>query len=488
MSTLNCTVGTWAGPPDSYTYQWQRSPDGATWLNIPGATSSSYSTVLVDEGSYVACLVTGTNLIGSTTARSNSILVQDRIADFRLRIGWSGGIAHRLHFSDTDPFFSSDDVFATQWTEYFNGVYDDVTDDVAEGSQIIWSRGTDSQAAAAEAGQSSFALLNAETPALYDPNDPSSPLYPGGSVSPGFVPVRPIWLEGSSDGGVTWKGLFYHFIAEADYDPSTYTCTITGGDLIWWMNRCKNPVIPTQTGISSAAAVMVLLEAIGFTDPAFIQVTSTPAIQSMDFGNPDGSQSAISLLAGILDAEQGHVYVDGNGVFHFEDRYQRDRRQTATASFESAIVGLASKVSADLIRNRVTVTPATGDPQVAEDVDSETTYGIGDFADISTDYIPDDARALQLAQLLLLRYGGNRPPTQPILDNDSNATTAALLGLEVEQRITVDGVDGFVERLDCTLDAGGTHLQVSPLLTEAPDTHALMFGSTSVFGTADYFG
>jgi hypothetical protein len=66
--TLSCTTGTWSGiPTPTYTYQWQRASS-----NIGGATSSTYVLVAADVGNTIRCVVTATNVVGSTSANSNS--------------------------------------------------------------------------------------------------------------------------------------------------------------------------------------------------------------------------------------------------------------------------------------------------------------------------------------------------------------------------------------------------------------------------------
>jgi hypothetical protein len=64
-STLTATPGTWLYSPTSYSYQWQR--DGSA---ISGATASTYALVTADVGHTVACAVTATNGVGSTSATS----------------------------------------------------------------------------------------------------------------------------------------------------------------------------------------------------------------------------------------------------------------------------------------------------------------------------------------------------------------------------------------------------------------------------------
>lgn len=67
--TLSCSTGTWtAAPPDiTYTYQWK-----ANGSPISGATSSTYNIAVAYFGQSISCDVTATNIVGSTTASSNS--------------------------------------------------------------------------------------------------------------------------------------------------------------------------------------------------------------------------------------------------------------------------------------------------------------------------------------------------------------------------------------------------------------------------------
>ncbi len=68
--TLTATPGLWSGIGNSYTYQWQRSPDGSTWTNIAGATTLTYTLGVTDEGSRVRMLVSASNPDGTLTAAS----------------------------------------------------------------------------------------------------------------------------------------------------------------------------------------------------------------------------------------------------------------------------------------------------------------------------------------------------------------------------------------------------------------------------------
>jgi Ca2+-binding RTX toxin-like protein len=74
-STLLLTAGTWDGStPIVFTYSWRRcNPigDPATCVQIPGATSSTYTPTVQDIGFSIRVWITGTNVAGSDLAITN---------------------------------------------------------------------------------------------------------------------------------------------------------------------------------------------------------------------------------------------------------------------------------------------------------------------------------------------------------------------------------------------------------------------------------
>jgi hypothetical protein len=56
--------------PASFSYQWQSSNDGLTWVAIEGATSDSFAVPNGYQGKTFRALVTATNAAGSTTITS----------------------------------------------------------------------------------------------------------------------------------------------------------------------------------------------------------------------------------------------------------------------------------------------------------------------------------------------------------------------------------------------------------------------------------
>jgi hypothetical protein len=77
-TTYTCSTGSWNNSPTSYAYQWQYNDQGSLFVNIAGATSSTYSPPSTFFNFYVSpirCRVTATNSIGSTSADSNQVTV-----------------------------------------------------------------------------------------------------------------------------------------------------------------------------------------------------------------------------------------------------------------------------------------------------------------------------------------------------------------------------------------------------------------------------
>lgn len=69
-ATLSATQGTWSNPVTTYAYQWQRSMDGSTWVDITGATAATYVPVRADADAVLRVVVRATGAGGAATASS----------------------------------------------------------------------------------------------------------------------------------------------------------------------------------------------------------------------------------------------------------------------------------------------------------------------------------------------------------------------------------------------------------------------------------
>src|SRR5205823_3805225 len=70
-STLTSTSGAWSGIGNAYAYQWQRD-SGAGFVNIAGATDTTYTLSMADEGARVRLLITAANPDGAIAAASGA--------------------------------------------------------------------------------------------------------------------------------------------------------------------------------------------------------------------------------------------------------------------------------------------------------------------------------------------------------------------------------------------------------------------------------
>jgi hypothetical protein len=69
-AVLNCTMGNWQGEPTAYAYAWMA--DGVA----NDGTGATYTVKPEDAGKSLACVVTATNAMGSTTApMSNAVAI-----------------------------------------------------------------------------------------------------------------------------------------------------------------------------------------------------------------------------------------------------------------------------------------------------------------------------------------------------------------------------------------------------------------------------
>jgi hypothetical protein len=67
---LSCSEGSWTNSPTGYSYQWNR--DGTP---LAGATGSTYTVTILDEGTALTCTVTASNPGGETSATSKGLKI-----------------------------------------------------------------------------------------------------------------------------------------------------------------------------------------------------------------------------------------------------------------------------------------------------------------------------------------------------------------------------------------------------------------------------
>ncbi len=121
----------WVNEPyievDSTTYQWQKSSSqSGPWANVTGATSSSYTIINDDLGSYFRCILTGTNEKGSvqlTSLTSNQVSDPTYIFNFGQSFAVYPNSFIRLDESGSG-FPATDSIIAVERTlAYFFGEF-----------------------------------------------------------------------------------------------------------------------------------------------------------------------------------------------------------------------------------------------------------------------------------------------------------------------------------------------------------------------------
>ncbi len=115
---LTATSGTWSGIGNTLAYQWQRSTNnGNTWSSIAGATSSTYTLGVGDEGAILRILVTVSNPDATVSAPSNPTAAVGTSPPSNNSLPAIRGIAQRGNTlsSATGAWAGTGNTFTLQW-------------------------------------------------------------------------------------------------------------------------------------------------------------------------------------------------------------------------------------------------------------------------------------------------------------------------------------------------------------------------------------
>ena len=69
-STQTVSTGTWSNTPTSYSYQWQKSSDGISWINLSGETANTYVPTFDVANLQIRVNVGGVNTVDTATVTS----------------------------------------------------------------------------------------------------------------------------------------------------------------------------------------------------------------------------------------------------------------------------------------------------------------------------------------------------------------------------------------------------------------------------------
>ena len=241
-TTYSCTTGTWTNSPTSYAYQWQYNDSGSLYLNISGATSSTYSPPSNFFSFYfspIRCRVTASNAGGSNQAFSNTASVSAPLSPpsggsvslsgtgvagtsiTATTSGWSNSptsYSVRIYASTTNPPTTSDILKASSSTSSVS--YTVTTFDASPPPYYFKAFATATNAA----GTSSEVGSNVILSSLGAPSTPGTPtmVYDSANSTPSNWAYDISWT--ASTGGGTIQ---YQLDCQASNDQSTILSTAT---------------------------------------------------------------------------------------------------------------------------------------------------------------------------------------------------------------------------------------------------------------------
>jgi len=292
--------------------------------------------------------------------------------------------------------FGGTDGFA----DSFSALYADVSNDVRS---IRVQRGRDDNLSDFEAG--------AAVVVLHDPTSKYSPLNKNSVLYPYVTPGRPIIIEMLLNG--ERHGIFRGFVRSIEHDPAqtVKTTTLQCQDLLLYLSRSKPVITYKASPITVGEAIGHVLDAVGWTDPNLRQLGYG---QNLDggFGPFTGSDSALSIIQGLVQVERGEFYHGRDGVVRYFYRQARFLREPGYL-LDGAVAGAVPAADLTNIKNRAIVTKTGSGSQTAEDTNSIDNYGPSEVT-LESAYINTPGDALSLAQLIVAQNKDPQPPIRAV--------------------------------------------------------------------------
>lgn len=340
-------------------------------------------------------------------------------ATYTVEIAWSGAQVGLFVFGFST--IGGTDVLGGGFG-YF--AYDNVTSDVMA---VTIRRGRRDLFQAPSAGEATLNLTDAD--GKYDARNTASPLY--GKL----VPLRPVRIR-ATYGGVTYD-LYSGYVRRISADLVRKTATIQCIDLFSWLARAK-PVIAATGATTTGAAIGKVLDAIGFTQPAYRSLQTGDTLP--DF-SAAGDKTGLELINGLLVTAAGQFFISAGGVATYLDRYAANRapRATAQSSVTNVITDAMPDVDLDTVYNRATVLRTGGVSQTYSDTPSVQQYGYSDLPKVESGYLKSDNQAASLARWLVIQRKSPQPNSRQLqLANINDATLTAQLARDIGDHIAIN--------------------------------------------------
>lgn len=285
-----------------------------------------------------------------------------------------------------------------------------VGDDVSQFCQeISISRGRSDQLQNFNAGTCTVRLLNRDR--RFDPINESSPYWDVSTGKSGVTPRRKVTIF--SDGVALFTGRITDI--DVSYEPNnpnatsenSYVTITAADDFVLLANTfTANAITPSQQ--LSGARVTSILD---------LPEVNYPATRDIDTGAAtlgggaifaiDSNTNVLTYLQEVATSEQGYFFVAADGDLTFTDRiaasFTAPSAYFSDAGTDIPYTSLSVMYGQEFLYNKVVCTVEGGTDQIANDVASQTEYGISTLS-LSGLLLVDNAAALVLAADLLDRY------------------------------------------------------------------------------------
>jgi hypothetical protein len=285
-----------------------------------------------------------------------------------------------------------------------------VGDDVSQFCQeISISRGRSDQLQNFNAGTCTVRLLNRDR--RFDPINESSPYWDVSTGKSGVTPRRKVTIF--SDGVQLFTGRITDI--DVSYEPNSpnatsensYVTITAADDFVLLANTfTENAITPTQE--LSGTRVTSILD---------LPEVNYPATRDIDAGAAtlgggatfaiDANTNVLTYLQSVATSEQGYFFVAADGDLTFTDRiaasFTAPSAYFSDAGTDIPYTSLSVMYGQEFLYNKVVCQVEGGTDQIANDVASQTEYGISTLS-LSGLLLVDDAAALTLAADLLDRY------------------------------------------------------------------------------------
>jgi hypothetical protein len=285
-----------------------------------------------------------------------------------------------------------------------------VGDDVSQFCQeISISRGRSDQLQNFNAGTCTVRLLNRDR--RFDPINESSPYWDVSTGKSGVTPRRKVTIF--SDGVQLFTGRITDI--DVSYEPNnpnatsenSYVTITAADDFVLLANTfTENAITPTQELSGTRVASILDLPEVNYPATRDIDAGAATLGGGATFDIAANS-NVLTYLQSVATSEQGYFFVAADGDLTFTDRiaasFTAPSAYFSDAGTDIPYTSLSVMYGQEFLYNKVVCQVEGGTDQIANDVASQTEYGISTLS-LSGLLLVDDAAALTLAADLLDRY------------------------------------------------------------------------------------